>query len=543
VSADHPLPGGAARAMPWLLALAALALSVALSTRFPLLDPDEGRNAEEAREMLESGDFLVPRLAGMPSLDKPPALFWAVAASVRAFGHRPWAARLPSALSAALIVLLVSRRALRAGDRALAWRAAALLAAAPLFAVLSAYVIFDMALALCVSVVWLGVLGEQGGSGRATARLAMFAAVALGILIKGPVMLAWAAGGSACAALLLRSRAPVRWLAWWPGWLIVVAVAGGWFALASARFPEYPRYAFLEETFQRLTTGAYRREQPVWFVPVVLVAGALPWSLATPWTRKLSRESLASLGFVLFAALFFTVSRSKLVTYLIPAFPMLAWVAAEAWSDPARRRRGAWGIAIVYAALAIGFAVAGWGGALARVRPPLEPSAFAAAKLAALLFGAVAALGIAAALARPAAAFAGALLFTPIVMLAAGSPLRAYAETESGAALARAVAAAAPGAAVRYEACYSPGTDFLLGRRGSLESERGLETTSVYQSRYRETLIARGQWLRAPAAGGGAPRDTVIVWHAGRSGAPRAGAIEIFRDRRVSAFLVTRPSN
>jgi 4-amino-4-deoxy-L-arabinose transferase-like glycosyltransferase len=543
VSTERPHPARAGRALPWLLALAALALSVALSTRFPLLDPDEGRNSEEAREMLESGDFLVPRLAGMPSLDKPPALFWAVAASVRAFGHRPWAARLPSALAGALIVLLVSRRALRSGGRALAWRAAALLATAPLFTVLSAYVIFDMGLALCVTVVWLGVLGELDARGSASGRIAMFLAVALGVLLKGPVMLAWAAGGSACAALLVRSRAPVRWLAWWQGWLIVVAVAGGWFALASARFPEYPRYAFLEETFQRLTTGAYRRDQPAWFVPLVLVAGALPWSLATPWTRRLSREALAGLGFVMFAAVFFTLSRSKLVTYLIPVFPMLAWAAAEAWNDPARQRRGAWGLAIVFAALAAGFAFAGCGGALAHVRPPLEPSAFAAAKLAALLFGTVAALGVAAALARPAVAFAGALLFTPIVLLALGAPLRAHAERESGAALARAIAEEAPGAAVRYEACYSPGTDFLLGRRGSLVSDRGLETTSVYQSRYRETLIARGQWLPAPAARGGAPRDTVIVWRSGRSGAPRVDAIEIFRDGRFAAFLVTPPSN
>ena len=151
----------------------------------------------------------------------------------------------------------------------------------------------------------------------------MFAAVTGGLLIKGPVMLAWAVGGSAGAALLLRSRAPLRWLTWGPGWAAVIAIAGGWFLLASLRHPEYPRYAFLEESLERMTAGSFHREQPGWFVPAVLVGGALPWSLATPWTRPTSAASKLALGFVLFAAVFFTLSRSKLVTYLLPALPPL----------------------------------------------------------------------------------------------------------------------------------------------------------------------------------------------------------------------------
>src|SRR5262249_49732307 len=274
------------------------AAALALAHAFPLVDPDEGRNAEVAREMAAGGDVIVPHLAGMPYLDKPPGLYWAGALAIRAFGNRPWAVRLPAAIAAALTLVLVVRLALRTEGEAFALRVGALLAAAPLFAFLSAYVIFDMPLTACGTALWVGLVGEVERGPSTPRRLAMHAAVLLGVFIKGPVMLAWAVGGSLAAALVLRARSPLRWLAWWPGWVLTLGLAGGWFALASARYPEYPHYAFLEESFERMTSGSFRREQPPWFVPAVLVAGALPWSLATPWTRRLGAASRVALGFI-----------------------------------------------------------------------------------------------------------------------------------------------------------------------------------------------------------------------------------------------------
>jgi len=551
-SPGPPAPGAPRPSLlPYLVALAAFLLSTLLSGAFPLLDPDEGRNAEIAREMALGGDLLVPHLAGMPYLDKPPGLFWAAAAAIRVVGNEPWAARLPSAVAAALALALVTHFAQRRSGRAFALRAAALLYTAPLFAVLSAYVIFDMPLAFCVTAVWLGLAAEltEGASGRR--RLGMFAAVTAGVLVKGPVMLAWALGGSLGAALLFRSRAPLRWLAWWPGWLVVLGVAGGWFALASARFPEYPRYAFLEESFERLTSGAFEREQPWWFVPAVLAAGALPWSLATPWWRRrtpgeesiLSVESRTGLGFVAFAVVFFTFSHSKLVTYLLPSLPMLAWTAAEAWSDAERQRRAAWGLTIVYVALALLFGVAGFGPFLARAGAPFDTAAFAAKIIAGcltyiVLRSATAALG------RPERAFVGILLFTPVVLFAAGEPLLRYAASQSGEPLARSIADMSPAGRVRYVECYSPGTDFRLGRRSQLAGVTGHETTSNYQVRYRATLVARGQWTPL-ATGADTSRVEVVVLPArlvSPAGAeaglqPPAGYMPFFRDDRFAAFV------
>ena len=529
-----PLPRSA-RLAPPLLLLAAFALSLALACSLPLIDPDEGRNAEVAREMARDGDFVIPHLSGMPYLDKPPALFAAAALAVRAFGPKPWAARLPAALSATLLLWVMWRAGWRLGSTAFALRAMLLLLAAPLFATLSAYVILDMPLALCVTVVWTQLALEVTHGPDRRRRVAMFAAIAIGILVKGPVMLAWAAGGSLASAALLRSRAPLRWLAWWPGWLIVLGLAGGWFALATARHPEYPHYAFLEESLERLSRGTFKREQPWWFAPAVLVGGALPWTLATPWSVARARRAPAelrpslavALGFVLFAAVFFTLSRSKLVTYLLPAMPPLAWLAAAMWSDPAPRRRAVWVLAALYGLLFLASAARPMASMPGVPREGFVPLA--------LGFGAAAAVAIAALVTRRRGLdLAAALLFTPI-LLALGHPLIAsYARTQSGEPLARAVAPLVLGGALRFESCYSPGTDFLLDRRSAVVSPLGQGLTSNYQLRYRESLARRGMWTPLETATDDSS-VRVIVRPAGED-PPPGGFTPFFRDHRFAAY-------
>jgi len=460
---------GPARA--WLLVCAAsLACSLALALSFPLVDPDEGRNAEVAAEMASGGDVVIPHLAGVPYLDKPPALFALSALAIRVLGHRPLAARLPSVLASLLTLVLLAHAARRLEGDDHAWRTMALFAGAPLAAVLAAYVIFDMPLTACVTAVWtLGALELEHGPSRAR-RAAMALAVAAGVLLKGPVMLAWAVGGSATAALLLRDRAPLRWLAWAPGWVLALGPPAAWFALALRRHPEYAHYAFLEESWERLTTRSFDRQQPWWFVPAVFAGGALPWSLVTPWRRPASRAARLAAGYVLFAAVFFSLSHSKLVTYLLPAFPALAWWAAECWREGSRPR---------------------W-------------------------------------------AF-GALLLTTPVLLAAGWPaLHRQASDVSGAGLAHALAAAGA-ASVRYEDCYSPGTDYLLGRRSTVVSATGHPLTSNYAVRYRDTLRRRGQWTLVDSLAL-APAADAVVRDVRRAGDPPAGAREIFRDTRYIAW-------
>ncbi len=457
-----------------LLLVLSVALSFWTALRYPLVDPDEGRNAEVAREMAVSGDVVIPHLAGMPYLDKPPLLFAAGALAIRVLGHVPLAARLPAILASLATLLVLARAARRLEPEGHAERVVALTAFAPLFAVLSAYVIFDMPLALAVTVVWTGLAAELEHGATSSRRAAMWLAVALGVLDKGPVMLAWAIGGSLAAALVLRARRPLGWLAWLPGWAILLALAGGWFALALRRHPEYAHYAFLEESLERMTTSGFKREQPAWFVPAVFAGGALPWSLVTPWRWPRSVASRVATAFVLFATVFFTISHSKLVTYLLPAVPALAWWAAECWG---------------------------------RRAPALPKPLYAA------------------------------LAFAPLLLVAGAHWLVPYAISQSGAPLAGEITRAGGGTVV-YEHCYSPGSDYLLGRTSEVVSDDGHELTSNYVVRYRDHLRARGMWrLRDSLAAVPAADWRVVPANRAAAGTP---ARPEHLDSRFAAFRVSR---
>ena len=523
----HRLHSGAV----WALLAAYVVFALALAASFPLADPDEGRNAEVMREMLETRDLVIPHLAGMPYLDKPPALAWAGAASLGLFGRSPLAARLPSVIAAFVTLWLLARARDRVGAGERAPATLALTASAPLFLALGSYVIFDMPLTACVTAFWtlLAVELERGVSTRR--RIGMFLAIGVGVLIKGPVTFAWVLGGSLAGAVLLRSRDPLRWAGWWPGWLLALGLAGGWFAAALRRHPEYAHYAFVEESLERMTTGSFRREQPFWFAPAVIAGGTLPWSLATPWRRPASRAGRLAAGFVAFAVVFFTLSRSKLVTYLLPAIPAFAWWAAECWTGCRDTRRAG---ALLTAFLLLSGAGMGFVGLRGAGSELLSGSLLAGA----LIMGAIATtlllpLALAAAwLTRPRLALAVSCAWAPAVLLLAGAPLAGYVRGMSGAPLAEALRQAGARAVI-YVNCYSPGTDFLLGRRGTIVSATGQEITSNYVARYRDPLRARGLWTLVDPSAPLPPADAIVrPSHDAHSGFPPPFHV----DRRFAAW-------
>src|SRR5439155_25299262 len=116
--------------------------------------------------------------------------------------------------------------------------------------------------------------------------------------------------------------------------------------------------------------------------------------------------------------------------------------------------------------------------------------------------------------------------------VALGPALVLHARAVSGAPLAEAIAETAPGGPVRFEHCYSPGTDFLLGRCSDLVSDHGHDTTSNYQERYHQTLMRRDEWRLLPSR---PVMDSaaVLVRSIGsinvkRSASPPAGWIEFY---------------
>jgi 4-amino-4-deoxy-L-arabinose transferase-like glycosyltransferase len=134
------------RALTGVAFLLAAVLLFARLGDLPLIDPDEGRNAEVAREMAESGAWVVPTFNAIPYLDKPALYFRAVALSFNAFGRTETTARLPSALSAAVLVVMMFVFCRRVYGERTAALTVLVLATTPLVIGFARLVIFDMPL-------------------------------------------------------------------------------------------------------------------------------------------------------------------------------------------------------------------------------------------------------------------------------------------------------------------------------------------------------------------------------------------------------------
>jgi len=326
-----------------------------------LAEPDETRYAEIPREMLAAGDFVVPRLNGLPYFEKPPLLYWANAAAMRALGPTPWASRLPTRLAglgtAALVVLAAG-----AGRRRREGLAAGiLLLASPIGFLLVRTNLTDGLLTFFFSATLLAARAaierrEEGRPWRGLAAAAGAAAAGafltkglIALALPGLILIVWAAATARLRRLfaLLVSPAP----------LVFLVLAAPWFALVERRHPGFLHFFFVHEHFQRFATGAAKRAGPVTYFVPVLVLGFLPgiaFFLAS--LRGASRRKDPGFFFLVWFALvfiFFSVSRSKLPPYLFPAIPAAAVLAGGAAARAGRRVPWA-----VHALLATAFAAA-----------------------------------------------------------------------------------------------------------------------------------------------------------------------------------------
>jgi 4-amino-4-deoxy-L-arabinose transferase-like glycosyltransferase len=357
-SRDEGRGAGPSRPVPaWLrraLALLAVALLVFLYLGriggFPLQDPDEGRYAEIPREMVESGDWLTPRLNYVKYYEKPPLLYWLIAASFTVFGPEEWAGRLIPALAGLATIAMTfafGRAAL--GSRA-AWIAAAVLATSPIFFGLSQAILIDTLLTACTTATlvsfWLAHRAERPEV-RDRWVLAVAASAGLGVLAKGLVALVLPGAIALAALLVWRDFATLRSLVGWRPIALFLAIAAPWFLLVSRAHPEFAYFIFVREHFERFAAEVGHPEGPLYYVPVMLL-GPLPWSL---WAIGLacSRRGRAAFGLIPrdvrsflaiwagFVLVFFTIASSKLAPYVLPAFPALALLMGG-WLDALLQR-------------------------------------------------------------------------------------------------------------------------------------------------------------------------------------------------------------
>jgi 4-amino-4-deoxy-L-arabinose transferase-like glycosyltransferase len=301
-----------------------------------LIKPDEGRYAEIAREMVVTGDWLTPRLNGIKYFEKPPLQYWATATAFEIFGQHDWTARLWPALTGFLGILLCWFAGRRLFGAKAGLLAAATLATSQLYLAIGHINTLDMGLAFFLEAAVFGFLLAQSGLRRWM--LVAWAALALAVLTKGIVALVLTGATLVLHTLLTRDLSPWRKFEFARGLPLFLLIAAPWFVAVSLANPEFAHFFFIHEHFERFLTKVHHRYQPAWYFVPVLLLGALPWttlafqSLAQAWHQPEKSGFAARRFLVLWCVVvfgFFSVSDSKLPSYILPLFPALALLLGD----------------------------------------------------------------------------------------------------------------------------------------------------------------------------------------------------------------------
>lgn len=313
-----------------------------------LIPTDEGRYAEIAREMLVTGDFLVPRYNGYLYFEKPPLHLWATALTFDIFGLGEWQARLWSGLTSFGTILLVGYTCLRLWNVQVGTIATLVLAATPLWFIGGHFNSLDMALAFFLSgalcTLMLALHAPKQSWAECRWMLLCWVMMACAVLQKGLIGIVLPG-----MVLLVYSFTGRDWHSWsrthWiKGLCLFFLITTPWFFLIAQKHSSFMEFFFIHEHFQRFTSDEHRRSAPWFFFLSLLFVGFMPWlgHLPSAFLQAFQEHKKGVNTFkplwlcsvwVIVITLFFSLSQSKLPGYIFPVIPALAMVTAcSIWS-------------------------------------------------------------------------------------------------------------------------------------------------------------------------------------------------------------------
>jgi 4-amino-4-deoxy-L-arabinose transferase-like glycosyltransferase len=307
--------------------------------QFGLIGADEPRYAQVAREMLARHDWITPVLGGEPWLEKPPLYYWQAMVAYQLFGVSDWAARLPSALDATFLVLAVYffvrhfRRGLEVDGALVCASCTGIIGYARAASM-------DMALAAAFTTGMLNWWSWRERGNRIY--LAVFYGfMGLGMLAKGPVAPFLVFLVIALYAASIRDFRLILKTLWLPGIVLFCVIALPWYLAVQIRNPTFFHEFIVEHNLARFSKNLYHHTEPIWYYLPVTALALIPWTVfviaalvqaVRSWWKKRELPEIRGTDFeyhfsvfascwLIVPLIFFSISKSKLPGYILPALP------------------------------------------------------------------------------------------------------------------------------------------------------------------------------------------------------------------------------
>lgn len=306
---------------------------------YHLMDPDEGRYNQIPREMILSGDFITPHLNGVEYFEKPIFQYWFTAIMMKIFGFGEFTGRILPALSGIGCVALAGFLGTMMYSKKVGLLASAILATSCLNLVVSSINILDMALTLFMTSCMVFFYAFERTEKKKWL-IAFYIAMGFGVLTKGLVAIILPFGILFWYVIFTKRPRLFLKLFYLPGILAFLIVTVPWFYLVCQANHDFFYFFFIREHFLRFTTKMHDRFQPWWFFMPFVIIGMLPWTgflvslfnkrgVIRQTTSERNRFDIIYLllwFFIIF--IFYSISDSKLVPYIMPCWMPLAILIA-----------------------------------------------------------------------------------------------------------------------------------------------------------------------------------------------------------------------
>ncbi len=350
--------------------------------------PDEARYCEIPREMVASGHYLTPRLDGVLYFEKPPLFYWLQTVSIHLFGLNQWSMRLWTAFFAVSGCVAVYALGRHLYGRRAGLLSALVLGTSLLYFALGHIITLDMTVSVLLSLSLFAFVWAEGRPMGLERRFGMglaFVFAALATLTKGLIGIVFPMMAIGLWIMFYWDWQQLRRMYLGQNTVLYLLIAAPWHIMMQLHHPTFLHYYFIRQHFERYLTHVAHRYQPFWYFVPILLAGLLPWSVFFAQAARFSlrfrfaergahRSTMLLVIWVASIFVFFSVSDSKLIPYILPVFPAAAILIgrylADRWTAPLSRadRIAFYAVGVIGVLLGLAVAIV-----VPATRPSLQP--------------------------------------------------------------------------------------------------------------------------------------------------------------------------